>query len=254
MSTMDFRGSIHSRELSDEEIAAGVHRELDGGLWDEVGTLQFYFLRSEGLRPEHTLLDVGCGALRGGVHFVTYLDEGNYCGIDRNRSLVAAGRRELEGVTRRRARLMVNDAFELSLFGAAFDYALAVSLFTHLAPDDIARCLRAVGDVLEPHGRFYASFFLSTRSAQIELSTRSAQIELSTRSAQIEQSSPDAHLEPVRHEPGGSTTSVGADPFHYSWEEMRTLGAEAGLAARLIGDWRHPRQQQMLCFTRSPPA
>lgn len=209
---MDFIGNIHSRELTEEEIATGVHRELDGGQWDEVGALQFYFLRSEGLRPEHTLLDVGCGALRGGVHFVAYLDEGNYCGIDGNRSLIAAGRRELEGVTRRRARLMVNDGFELSLFGAAFDYALAISLFTHLTPDDIARCLRAVGGVLEPHGRFYASFLQSP--------------------------------------PGGSTTGSGDDPFHYSWEEMRSVGSEAGLAARLIGDWRHPRQHQMLCFTR----
>ena len=43
--------NAYSRELSDEEIAAGAHRELVGGLWDEIGPLQFYFLRSEGLRP-----------------------------------------------------------------------------------------------------------------------------------------------------------------------------------------------------------
>ena len=215
--------NAYSRELSEEEIAAGVHRELVGGQWDEVGALQFYFLRLEGLRPEHTLVDIGCGALRGGVHLVVYLDEGNYCGIEGNRSLVAAGRRELEasGINRR-ARLLVNDAFEVSLFGAAFDYAIAISLFTHLPSANIARCLRAVSEVLEPHGRFYASFFQSPRSA---------------------------HHEPIWHEPGGITTYFGADPFHYSWEEMVTLGGAAGLAARLIGDWRHPQQQQMLCFT-----
>jgi cyclopropane fatty-acyl-phospholipid synthase-like methyltransferase len=219
---------LTSRELTDKEIAAGAHRELVGGSWDEIGALQFYFLRSEGLRPEHTLVDVGCGALRGGVHFVAYLDEGNYCGIDRNRSLVIAGRRELEASgTRRSARLLVNDGFEVALFGAAFDYALAISLFTHLPSDEIARCLRAVGEVLEPHGRFYASFFQSPRST---------------------------HVEPIRHEPGGVTTYVGAEHFHYSWEKMQTLGAEAGLAARLIGDWRHPERQQMVCFTRPPPA
>ena len=217
--------NAYARELSDEEIATGAHRELVGGLWDEIGPLQFYFLRSEGLRPEHTLVDVGCGALRGGVHFVAYLDEGNYCGIDRNRSLVAAGRLELDRsrITRRRPRLLVNDRFEVSLFGTAFDYALAISLFTHLPSEDIAECLRAVGQVLEPHGRLYASFFQAPRPG---------------------------HVEPIRHEPGGVTTYSGADPFHYSWEEMAALGAEAGLTARLIGDWRHPRHQQMLCFTR----
>jgi len=225
--------NVYSRELTDEEIAAGAHRELVGGSWDEIGMLQFYFLRSEGLRPEHTLVDIGCGALRGGVHFVAYLDEGNYCGIDRNRSFVTAGRRELDASgTRRRPRLLVNDGFEVALFGAAFDYALAISLFTHLPSDEIARCLRAVGEVLEPHGRFYASFFQSPHSAPIEQSPRSA------------------HVEPIRHEPGRITADFGADRFYYSWEEMLALGAEAGLAARLIGDWRHPEQQQMLCFTR----
>ena len=213
--------NLSLRELTDEEIAAGAHRELVGGSWDEIGALQFYFLRSEGLRPEHTLVDVGCGALRGGVHFVAYLDEGNYCGIDSNRSLVTAGRRELDASgTRRSARLLVNDGFEVALFGAAFDYALAIALFTQLPSDEIARCLCAVGEVLEPHGRFYASFFQSPRSAQVE---------------------------PIRHEPFHYA-------FHYSWEEMLTLGAEAGLAARLIGDWRHPERQQMLCFTRPRPA
>jgi cyclopropane fatty-acyl-phospholipid synthase-like methyltransferase len=217
--------SAYSRELSGEEIAAGAHRELAGGLWDEIGPLQFYFLRSEGLRPEHTLVDIGCGALRGGVHFVAYLDEGNYCGIDRNRSLIAAGRHELDAsrITRRRARLLLNDNFELALFGVAFDYALAISLFTHLPAADIARCLRAVSEVLEPHGRLYASFFQAPRSG---------------------------HVDPIWHTPGGITSYFGADPFHYSSEEMASLGAEAGLAVRLMGDWRHPQHQQMLCFTR----
>ena len=46
--------------------------------------------------PHHRLLDIGCGALRGGVHFVRYLEDGNYAGLDVNRSLIAAGHRELQ--------------------------------------------------------------------------------------------------------------------------------------------------------------
>ncbi len=37
-----------------------------GGLWDEIGQLQFDFLRAKGLLPRHKLLDFGCGSLRGG--------------------------------------------------------------------------------------------------------------------------------------------------------------------------------------------
>ena len=38
------------------------------------------------------LIDIGCGALRGGVHFVRHLDPGHYFGMD---SEPAAARRRL---------------------------------------------------------------------------------------------------------------------------------------------------------------
>src|SRR3954453_12915254 len=72
-------------------VAAGRHREVGGGEWETIGRLQFEFLQREGLEPRHHLLDVGCGSLRGGVHFVRYLDPQHYFGIDMNESLLTAG-------------------------------------------------------------------------------------------------------------------------------------------------------------------
>lgn len=46
---------------------------------------------SRGLKPEHKLLDISCGSLRGGVKFVRYLNAGNYFGTDLNASLLQAG-------------------------------------------------------------------------------------------------------------------------------------------------------------------
>ncbi|HEY7982454.1 MAG TPA: hypothetical protein VID19_13355, partial [Candidatus Eremiobacteraceae bacterium] len=37
------------------------HRAYVGGIWEEIGKLQFDFLVAHGLRPEHHLVDVGCG-------------------------------------------------------------------------------------------------------------------------------------------------------------------------------------------------
>src|SRR5205807_6035012 len=65
-----------------EHVTAGHHRAIVGGAWEEIGRLQFEFLTGNGLKPHHRLLDVGCGALRGGLHFIRYLDEGNYVGVD----------------------------------------------------------------------------------------------------------------------------------------------------------------------------
>jgi len=52
------------------------------GRWDKAGNIQFQFLIQEGLKPELTLLDIGCGPLRAGLLFIKYLAPGNYTGID----------------------------------------------------------------------------------------------------------------------------------------------------------------------------
>jgi hypothetical protein len=58
------------------------YMDVVGGMWDEIGKLQFEFLVKEGLNPEHFLLDVAWGSLRVGVHFVRYLESDCYKGID----------------------------------------------------------------------------------------------------------------------------------------------------------------------------
>ena len=64
------------------------HRAYIGGRWEEWGRVEFEFMVSRGLRPEHVLLDIACGALRAGVHFIPYLDAGNYLGIEKELSLI----------------------------------------------------------------------------------------------------------------------------------------------------------------------
>ena len=215
----------YARQLSGAEIEAGLHRDFIGGMWEEIGKLQFDFLRQQGLLPEHKLLDIGCGALRGGVHFVAYLDPGNYYGLDLNSSLLEAGRRELAlaGLTHKNPHLAVSDSFALQKFGQTFDYLLAVSVFTHVFTNDILSCLRAAREVLAVDGRFFASFFCAPHSV---------------------------HLAPIIHEPGSVKTEYGRDPFHYSTDEMRMLAEDAGLSVRVIGQWNHPRAQQILVFSR----
>jgi SAM-dependent methyltransferase len=212
------------RQLTPEEIVAGKHRDMVGGLWDEIGRLQFEFLKKRGLLPEHTLLDVGCGSLRGGVHFVQYLHDERYCGLDINASLIEAGKVELAAgrLLDKRPQLLVNDGFEFSRFAIQFDFALAISVFTHLFMNHISRCLVEIRKVLKPNGKFYATFFQAPHSIC---------------------------LSPILHEPGSVTTFYDSDPFHYSHDELKMLAANAGLLVELIGDWEHPRSQKMVCYS-----
>jgi len=216
----------YGRELSQEDIANYVHRGFIGGLWGKLGLQQLEFLKSHGLKPDHKLIDIGCGCLRGGLHFMRYLDAGNYYGIDVNRSLIEAGVMEIkkEGLDDKLPTLLVDDHFRLDKFGEEFDYMVSVSLFTHLPMNIIIRCLSMASRVLKSNGIFFATFFEAPGSA---------------------------HLDKIVHEPGGIITAYDVDPFHYSFEELSWMGAVSGLDTELIGDWNHPRNQKMAAFTLS---
>jgi ubiquinone/menaquinone biosynthesis C-methylase UbiE len=162
--------------------------------------------------------------MRGGIHFVKYLDKCNYYGLDINKSLIDAAQIELGavGLLDKSPHLLVNDKFEMSLFGTKFDVAIAISVFTHLFLNNIVRCLVEVNGILKPNGKFYATFFQAPHSA---------------------------YLNSLFHTPG-IVTYYDHDPFHYSFSEMQNLAATASLDVRLIEDWSHPRGQKMLCFTK----
>jgi SAM-dependent methyltransferase len=206
------------------------HRSAVGGMWDEIGPMQRDFLVSQGLKPHHTLLDIGCGSLRGGVHAIRYLEPGRYCGIDRNGELLRCAR-EIElpaqGIEAREPRLLQNEAFEFWRFETEFDFALAQSVFTHLPFNSIMRCLVEAARVLKPGGRLYATFF--------------------------EQPDPFS-LEPIRQPAAGRSqpllTYPDRDPFHYPVRLFEAFCAGSPLELRLLGDWGHPRNQRMLEFRR----
>lgn len=221
MSTAEINQYGH--QLTDEQIALGFHRDFIGGMWKAIGDLQFNFLIEQGLCRTHKLLDVGCGALRGGLQFVRYLDHGNYYGLDLNESLIKAGGVELEksGLAGKGASLLVNDLFEFSSFHQLFDFSIAVSVFTHLPMNHIVRCLVEIEKVMAPTGSFYATFFEAPHSA---------------------------HISPLMHIPGGIETNYDSDPFHYSFEEIGIMANIARLDVDLIGEWNHPRSQRMLKF------
>lgn len=213
-------------ELTQDEIKKNVHRGFVGGLWKQLGQLQFTFLKEHGLKPSHKLLDIGCGCLRGGVHYIRYLDEGNYYGLDVNQSLIEAGIQELkkEALIVKQPILLVDNQFRLEKFGEKFDFMVSISLFTHLPMNIIIRCLSKAKTHLKPEGIYFSTFFEAPRSA---------------------------YLEKLVQVPGEITSKYDSDPFHYSSEEMIWMGNTSGLDTRIIGGWNHPKNQKMAAFSIS---
>src|SRR6266404_861467 len=214
-------------------VNAGHHREVVGGQWGEIGQLQFDFLKKNGLRTDHSLLDIGCGCLRGGVHFIAYLERDRYVGVDIYQSLLDAVY-EIELAVAElqdrlpRGNLMCIGDFSFGEIGRRFDFALAQSLFTHLNFNHVRRCLEGLAEAMEAGGVLFATFFEAPRNG---LSSG-----------------------PYRHTPGDVVTYGAADPYHYRLSDF--VYAVQGLPWRVqyIGEWGNPRSQRWLAFHRLPPA
>lgn len=130
--------------------------------YDVIGALQFNLLAMLGLREHHTLLDIGCGSLRGGRLFIPYLLPGHYYGLEPEAWLIEEGiRRELgEDLVRLKRPTFSHDSdFTLSLFEQQFDFLLAQSIFSHATPQQVERCLMEAKTVMRTAAVFVATFF-----------------------------------------------------------------------------------------------
>ena len=198
-------------------------------MWDEIGLWQFELLTGLGLQPEHRLLDIGCGTFRGGVKFVDYLESGNYFGTDLRQELIDAGyEREIEpaGLAPKlpRENLSATGDFEAPDKSAGFDYALAVSVFTHLPWNDIRLGLVKISCLLVDRGCFVFTIFECPSDAPWSA--------------------------PLRHEPGSVVSKPTADPYHYRFVDLAHAVADLPVTLQRVEFRRHPRGQVPLVMRR----
>jgi hypothetical protein len=190
------------------------HRKYVGGMWKKIGRLQIEFLIQQGLKPSHCLLDIACGSLRGGVHFIRYLEVGNYLGIDKESGLIELGiEREIGRAVyeKKKPEFVISDRFEFDRFSKKPQFSIAQSLFTHLNPTDISLCLKNLRQFVEQNHIFFATFNEGVSSSNPEMS--------------------HSH-----------------DVFRYSRDEIAGFGEQVGWRATYIGNWQHPRDQVMMKY------
>jgi SAM-dependent methyltransferase len=196
-----------------------------GGLWDEEGEWVVDFLKRHGLRPGHTLLEVGCGSLSAASRLLPYMDQSKYWGYEKSMELFLAGT-QLElprlGVRPELGHFMVNDDFDFSDAPHPFQFAIASSLFRRLSLNSVARCIAAVVKTMTPDGRFYATWVDNPNPYRFDAITW----------------------------PNGTKTYGDREPFHYSFEILAGIVEAVGGRAERVDDPSHPRRESVMLITR----
>lgn len=218
-----------AKRYATRRLRRDAHRGQVGYFWDEIGKLQFDFLVGQGLEPSSRFLDVGCGALRGGIHFVDYLDADHYYGLDHNERVLKAGY-ELELPEELRTKLprehlRCTNRFDCE-FGVEFDAAIAQSVFTHIPLNAIRLCLFRVARHMKVEGRFFATFFEAPPNFALD----------GVLDEETERSNKYTERNPFWYWPGDLEWAASFSPWEF----------------RYIGDWGHPRGQKMVEFVRTP--
>ncbi|MBL27016.1 MAG: hypothetical protein CMM50_05625 [Rhodospirillaceae bacterium] len=135
-----------------------------GGMWDQIGELQFNFMVANGLKRDSSLLDFGCGTLRGGLWYIRYLDPGNYTGIDISEKVLAAARGRVaeNGLNDKHPNIILNedpDSVFRCVAGHQYDFIIAQSVLTHLPADFVENIFIELRDVLKPGGCFFFTYW-----------------------------------------------------------------------------------------------
>jgi hypothetical protein len=146
------------------ESQVQAHRMLVGNpdWYDVQSATQFNLLTTLGLRENHYLLDIGCGSLRSGRLFISYLSPGHYFGLELQDWLVQEGIDNEIGrstIELKKPTFSHDKDFTLSVFNQQFDFMLAHSIFSHTPEYELRRCMQEAAKVMKPTSIFAATYW-----------------------------------------------------------------------------------------------
>jgi SAM-dependent methyltransferase len=129
--------------------------------FEKIGRSRLIILLEEGVYPDSKVLDIGCGALRGGYWIIHFLNPGCYFGIEPNKKRLQAGIEyflEPELLDRKKPKFNNNARFDLSVFQEKFDFIIARSILTHTSKIQIQKLLDSFINFSNDDGVLLASY------------------------------------------------------------------------------------------------
>lgn len=165
----------HARTEGDETVVGDL----------ALGRTEMEILQDHGLKPDHTLVDLGCGIGRLACEVIPWLDaEGVYIGTDVSETMLRGAERRLADLVpsptcKVRWIKQAGNTFPLQV--DSVDLFCAFSVFTHIEHEDAYALLCDARRVIRPDGRFVFSClpldisdarFHFWRSAQMDVTQR----------------------------------------------------------------------------------
>lgn len=161
----------HYAALTNRHEATQAAHLAVGGDFVSVGALEYYALKAHGLRPDHLVVDIGCGTGRLAVQLAERGHE-RYAGFD---IMAPAVRYACEGCNRPDWEFGVTDGLCIPVPDSAADFACFFSVFTHVAHEHTYLYLEEARRLLRPGGLVvftFLEFGIPSHWAQFESAVR----------------------------------------------------------------------------------
>lgn len=157
--------------------------------FDFVGSLEFkkigdeftrYFKELGHLKPNDTVLDIGCGIGRMAIPLTHYLTQGQFYGFDIDKRGIKWCQKNVSNsfpnfhfqyvdifnkYYNKKGKIHA-DAFVFPYENHQFDFIFATSVFTHMLPKQILRYLKEISRVLKPGGTCFLTWFSINEEAK----------------------------------------------------------------------------------------
>jgi SAM-dependent methyltransferase len=134
---------------------------IGGGDFDEGGQRMLGVLLMEGLKPDVTLVDFGCGTGRMAVHAIPWLKTGGrYIGIDISTTMLAHARKLIDEKVPSplcSVEFIHQTTPDFSLPEKSVDMLCVFSVFTHMEHEDSFRYLRDARRIIKDDGKLIYS-------------------------------------------------------------------------------------------------
>ena len=166
---MSVEEDVSAKKMTDDtyEKLYEKHAEVEGtfssvgaGDFEHVGKIEKSIMQTEGLKPDSTLLDFGCGVGRLAVHIIPELSKGRYIGVDISKTMLENANRLVNERCKDikcEIKWIQQQGYSFNVPEKSVDLICAFSVFTHMEHEDAFKYLVEAKKIIKDGGKFIFS-------------------------------------------------------------------------------------------------